>query len=159
MKDKSLKKIYKIVGAIALPLGGGFLISLLKQDAMGQFNSFAQPPLAPPAWLFPVVWSVLYILMGISSYLIYELKKAKERREVLVLYLIQLGFNFFWTIIFFNIKDFWIAAMWLMAMWALIVILMVRTKKLSATAFYLLIPYIVWCTFAAYLNIGIAALN
>lgn len=158
-KKSSLRKATEVVVAIILSLGGGFLISFLTRDAMGQFSSFKQPPLAPPAWLFPIAWSILYILMGVASYLIFNLKKSKERTVLLVLYLIQLGFNFLWTIIFFNLGWFWVAAVWLAIMWAVILTLMIRVKKLSPAAFYLLLPYILWCSFAMYLNISIAILN
>lgn len=158
-KNKTTKKIFEIIFAILLPLGGGFLISLLTMNAIGQFNTFKQPPLTPPAWLFPVAWSILYILMGIASYFIYKLKKSKSRKVALTLYLIQLGFNFLWTIIFFNFHWFWLAFIWLAIMWVIILVLMVKTIKISKPAFYLLLPYLLWCTFAAYLNIGIAMLN
>ncbi|MBQ3309327.1 tryptophan-rich sensory protein [Candidatus Saccharibacteria bacterium] len=159
-------QIWRIVLAIAVPLGGGFLISLVSGDAMSKFSEFNQPPLAPPAWLFPVAWTILYVLMGIASYLIwkkgYNSKKAAEKsasKTALVIYAVQLVFNFVWTPLFFNLGWYWPAFIWLMVMWILIITLMAKTYKLSRSAFWLLLPYLIWCTFAAYLNCGIAILN
>ncbi len=159
VKKSPLGKATEVVAAILLSLGGGSLISMLTRDAMGQFSMFKQPPLAPPAWLFPVAWGILYIAMGIASYLIYNSKKSPESKMALILYIAQLVFNFGWTLIFFNLGMFWPAFVWLMVMWVLILVLIIKTREVSLNAFYLLIPYLHWCTFAAYLNAGIAILN
>lgn len=159
-------KIWRIALAIAVPLCGGFIISLFTRDAMTKFGSFNQPPLAPPAWLFPVAWTILYILMGLASYFIwkkgYDSKKAADKsasRTALVIYAIQLVFNFVWTPLFFSLGWHWFAFAWLLVMWILIIILMAKAYKISRPAFWMLLPYIIWCTFAAYLNCGIAILN
>lgn len=158
-------KIWRVALCIIVPLGGGFLISLLTRDAMGQFGSFKQPPLAPPAWLFPVAWTILYILMGVASYLIYrawEKGKKSEKNHAyiaMILYGIQLVFNFIWTPIFFNANLYWIALVVLLIMWILEIIILVKAFKLSRAAFWCLVPYLLWTTFAAYLNIAIAILN
>lgn len=165
-KLSNLNKAWRIALAIAVPLGGGFIISLFTRDAMSKFGSFNQPPLAPPAWLFPVAWTILYVLMGIASYLIwkkgYDSNKLADKnasRTALIIYAIQLVFNFVWTPLFFSLGWYWPAFVWLMVMWVLIIILMVKTYKISRPAFWMLLPYIIWCTFAAYLNCGIAILN
>ncbi len=169
-KLSNLNKAWRIALAIAVPLGGGFIISLFTRDAMSKFSSFNQPPLAPPAWLFPVAWTILYILMGVASYLIWEKghnanapadKTASKTasKTALIIYAVQLVFNFAWTPLFFLLDLFWFAFGWLMVMWVLIIILMVKTRQISKPAFYMLVPYILWCTFAAYLNCGIAILN
>ncbi len=159
-------KIWRIALAIAVPLGGGLIISLFTRDAMSKFGSFNQPPLAPPAWLFPVAWTILYVLMGLASYFIwkkgYDSKKVADKsasRTALIIYGIQLGFNFVWTPFFFSLGWYWFAFAWLLIMWALVVVLMVKAYKISRPAFWMLLPYIIWCTFAAYLNCGIAILN
>ena len=152
-------KIWRIALCIAVPLGGGFVISLLTQSAMSKFGQFNQPPLAPPAWLFPIAWTILYILMGLASYFIWACSKKGTNKEVLILYGLQLVMNFAWTPIFFNLEQYWFAFAWLIAMWIVIIIMMVKTKKISTAAFVMLLPYILWCTFAAYLNCGIAILN
>ncbi len=159
-KQKTFGNYYmRLIMAVALPLGGGFLVSLLTRSAMSQFNSFQQPPLAPPAWLFPVAWSLLYVCMGVASFIIYNLKPSKDRSSFLSVYLVHLGFNFLWTILFFNLGQLWLAFIWLMAMWGMIIYLVVKAEKLSTDAFILLLPYLAWTTFAAYLNICIAILN
>ena len=161
----TLKKILRIALAIVIPLGGGLLVSLLTINAMSQFNTLKQPPLAPPAWLFPVAWTILYILMGVASYLIYRAwekgKKAEKHcaRIALMLYGVQLVFNFIWTPIFFNLGLYWVAFAVLMIMWVLEVILLAGIFRLSRGAFWCLLPYLLWTTFAAYLNVAIAILN
>lgn len=159
-------RIWRIALAIAIPLGGGFIISLFTRDAMTKFGDFNQPPLSPPAWLFPVAWTILYVLMGVASYLIWEKgylsKKPADKtssRNALIIYAIQLVFNFAWTPFFFALDLFWFAFVWLIVMWILIIVLMIKTQKISKPAFFMLLPYIIWCTFAAYLNCGIAILN
>ena len=157
-------KIWRILVCIAIPLGGGLIISMFTRNAMGTFNSFNQPPLSPPAWLFPVAWTILYILMGIASFLIfYHGRKTKENtnlaKTALCIYGLQLIFNFGLTLIFFNFSLFWPAFFWLLTMWILIIALIVKTRAISMPAFYMLLPYLTWTTFAAYLNFGIAILN
>ncbi len=159
-------KVWRVALCIAVPLLGGFVISLFTRDAMSKFGSFNQPPLAPPAWLFPVAWTILYVLMGVASYLIWkkghDSRKVAEKsdsRTALIIYAVQLVFNFIWTPLFFSLEWYWFAFSWLLVMWALIIVLMVKTYKISRAAFWMLLPYIIWCTFAAYLNCGIAVLN
>ena len=159
-------KIWRIALAIAVPLCGGFIISLFTRDAMSKFGSFNQPPLAPPAWLFLVAWTVLYVLMGLASYFIwkkgYDSRKAADKsasKTALIIYGIQLVFNFVWTPLFFSLGWYWFAFAWLLVMWALIIVLMMKAYRISRPAFWMLLPYIIWCTFAAYLNCGIAILN
>lgn len=162
MDKEKLKKIGKIAISILIPLFVGGLSALLTSDAMKQFQNLNQPPLAPPGWLFPVVWTILYILMGISSYLIYSSKDTyfyEERKHFLLLYFIQLVFNFVWSILFFNLKLYLFAFIWLIILWILIFLLIINAKKINKIAYYLLIPYIIWVTFACYLNIMIFILN
>ncbi len=152
------KKILKVGLFIAIPLLIGGLSALITMGNMQLFDSINKPPLAPPKWLFPVVWTILYIMMGIASYFLYK-ADSEEGREALVLYGIQLFFNFWWSIIFFNLKAYWFAAIWLFTMWIIILILLIKSKKIDVRAFWLLLPYFLWTTFAFYLNVGIAILN
>lgn len=148
--------------AIIIPLIVGGLSAFLTKDAMEQFQNLNQPPLSPPSFLFPIVWTILFVLMGIASYLIYknnDISVAKERKIALILYVVQLVFNFFWSLLFFNLQAFYFAFVWLVIMWVLIILLMANAKIVDKKAFYLLIPYILWVTFAGYLNIMIALLN
>ena len=152
------KKILKVGLFIAIPLLIGGLSSLITMGNMQLFDSINKPPLAPPKWLFPVAWTILYIMMGIASYFLYK-ADSEEGREALVLYGIQLFFNFWWSIIFFNLKAYWFAAIWLFTMWIIILILLIKSKKIDVRSFWLLLPYFLWTTFAFYLNVGIAILN
>ena len=152
------KKIGKIILAIIIPLAVGGLSALITTNKMELFETVAKPPLAPPRWLFPVAWTILYILMGIASYLLY-IADTEEGREALVLYGVQLFFNFFWSIIFFNLEAYWFALIWLFIMWIIILLLLIKSRKVDERAFWLLLPYFIWTTFAFYLNFGIAILN
>lgn len=157
--------VIKLIVAIAIPLAIGMLSSFITKDAMMSFNAMKKPPLAPPGILFPIVWTILYILMGISSYIIYAYDAQNDtsslnlKNKCLLLYAIQLIFNFFWSIIFFKFKLYIFAFAWLIILWILVFKLMKESKKISKVASYLLIPYLVWMAFAAYLNIGIIILN
>ena len=162
---KTVGKVWRVWLAIAIPLGGGLLISLLTRDAMGQFNAIEKPALAPPDWLFPIAWTILYILMGVASYFIWHeghLGKKKQKmlsKTALILYAAQLVFNFAWTIVFFNLGWYWFAFGWLVAMWVLEIAVLIFARKLSRGAFWCLIPYLIWTTFAGYRNLMIAILN
>lgn len=149
-----------LIKSIALPLLVGAVSGLLSRNAMEDFQSLIRPPLAPPGWLFPVVWTILYILMGYSSYLIQISDADKEMKSnALMLYNYQLIVNFLWPIFFFNFGWYFFALLWLILLW-LLVFLMIRSfLKISKKAAYLNIPYLIWLTFAAYLNAGIWLLN
>ncbi len=146
--------------SIAIPLAVGGLSAFFTRDAMMDFETLIKPPFSPPGWLFPIVWTVLYILMGISSYIIYQ-SDGNEiiKRSALSAYALQLFLNFFWSIIFFNMKNYLFAFIWLILLILTIVATMLRFKRISDTAFYLLVPYLIWCIFALYLNFGIYILN
>lgn len=157
--------VIKLIVAIVIPLAVGMLSSFITKDAMMSFNAMKKPPLAPPGILFPIAWTILYILMGISNYIIYvydvknDTSSLNLKNKCLLLYAIQLIFNFFWLIIFFKFKLYIFAFAWLIILWILVFKLMRESKKISKVASYLLIPYLAWMTFAGYLNIGIAVLN
>lgn len=147
-----------LIVMIAIPVCIGILASLLTKNAQVAFVRIAKPPLAPPAWLFPVVWTILYFLMGLAAYNIYT-SNSSYKNLALCVYFFQLVFNFAWSIIFFRAGTYWFAAIWLFVMWLMILLLLIITSRIAKTAMYLLIPYFVWSTFAMYLNVGIAVLN
>jgi len=127
---------------------------------MDIYKSIVQPPLAPPAILFPIVWSILYIVMGIGSALIYNsAADEKDKTQALFVYALQLAVNFFWSILFFNVRAFLFSFIWLLLLWVLIIIMIVRFSKVNKVAAYLQIPYLLWVTFAGYLNLAIYILN
>lgn len=156
------KKInYKsLIICIAIPLLVGGLSALFTMGSMDDFAALDQPPLSPPGWLFPVVWSILYVLMGIASYIVLETPSSQEATTAAFKpYFVQLAFNFFWSIIFFNLGAFEIAFIWLLALLAIIVITTVRFWRINKWAGILMLPYIAWVCFAGYLNLAIAYLN
>ena len=145
---------------IALPLLVGITAGLLTRDSMSTFSMLNKPPLSPPAILFPIVWTILYTLMGIASYLV--LASGKNQEDVttaLIVYLLQLAINFFWSIFFFNLEWYLFAFLWLILLWIFIRKTIQLFYPLSKTAAYLMIPYFLWVTFAGYLNFGIYLLN
>ncbi len=146
--------------AIAIPLAVGGLAALLTAGSMDVFETVNKPPLSPPAWLFPVAWTILYVLMGIASYIIWEKKEAPVQREqALRLYGAQLVVNFLWPLVFFNMERYLAAFIVLVVLWLLIWLIWNKFRKLSAAAGWLLVPYLAWVTFAGYLNLGIYLLN
>ena len=118
-----------------------------------------QAPLSPPAVVFPIVWSTLFVLMGIGAARIYLTPTSKERSSSLRIFLLQLGFNFFWSIIFFNLQSFGFALLWLLILWLLILWMIFSFRKTDLPAAWLQVPYLLWVTFAAYLNFMVWRLN
>ena len=155
------KKIKPYVISIAIALAVGGLAAWLTRDSMEIYSMINQPALAPPGWLFPVVWSVLYVLMGISAALVYTNENAgpAEKRRALKIYGLQLLVNFFWTLIFFNLRNWLFAFIWLVLLWILIIVMIVRFVRIKPIAGWLQIPYLLWVTFAGYLNFMIYLLN
>ena len=151
-------RIPLLLACIAIPVMTGIVSSLICGDAMRMFDTLDQPALSPPAWLFPAAWTILYVLMGIASYLI-VISDDPGKTHVLALYAIQLFFNFCWSPLFFLAQQYWLALGWLVVMWALVALLILRARKINPASAALLVPYILWCTFATYLNAGIAILN
>lgn len=145
---------------ILIPEAVGGLSALLTRGAMDTFSeTVQQPPLSPPMVLFPIVWGILYALMGISSTRIYLAPPSPERSRGLNLYIAQLIFNFFWSLIFFNTQAYGFAFFWLIALWLLVLWMILTFRKVDPLAAWLQIPYLLWLTFAAYLNAGIWYLN
>ena len=125
----------------------------ITMDGMKAFETVNQPPLTPPMWLFPVVWSILFVLMGIASYLV--VMQKGEDTKALTLYAVQLIFNFFWSIWFFNLGWYLFAFLWLVALWILILATTVAFYRISKPAAWLMLPYLVWVALAGYLNLGV----
>ena len=148
----------RLLLCLALPLAVGGLAALLTKDAMAQFALVRKPPLSPPGWLFPVVWTVLYLLMGYASYLVARTNHP-QKRSALILYGAQLFVNFFWSIFFFRLEAYWFSFFWLLLLWLLIFLTIRAFRPISQAAAALLLPYLAWVTFAGYLNLGIALLN
>lgn len=145
---------------IAIPLLVGVISSVLTRQSMQNFAMLEKPPFAPPAWVFPVVWTILYVLMGISSYLILIATAEKEKKEnALLLYWYQLAVNFLWPTFFFNFEWYLFSFFWIVLLWVLVFLMILRFYKIDKRAAYLNIPYLIWLLLAAYLNLGIWWLN
>lgn len=150
----------KLILYIAIPLLVGGLASLITGGGMDSFNTLQKPPLSPPGILFPIVWTVLYTLMGISSYLVSSADYDKEEiNNALFVYGLQLAVNFLWPIFFFSLEWYLFSFFWLLLLWFFIIRTIMLFLPISKTAAYLLIPYLLWVTFAGYLNLGIYILN
>lgn len=141
---------------ILTPLIGGSIVGLIINKSI-DYNYLVNPPLSPPSYLFPIVWNILYLLIGISYY-IYR-KNNNDNPLTIKLYYIQLILNYLWSIIFFTLKLRTLAVIWIIILAITIIYLMIRFYKEERTIFYLFIPYILWVLFATYLNIGIVVLN
>ena len=138
----------------------GALSGWLTKKGTQIFNeSIIQPPLSPPSIVFPIVWGILYALMGISAARIYMSPQSQARSKGLNLYIIQLAVNFLWSIIFFNMQAFGFAFIWLLLLWALLLWMILMFRNVDSLAAKLQIPYLLWLTFAAYLNLGVWYLN
>ena len=127
----------------------------------GQLYSqvITKPPLSPPSIVFPIVWVILFALMGIGAARVYLAPPSGLRSRSLLLFLVQLAFNFFWSIIFFQFQNFGFALVWLAVLWALILWMLLSFLQVDCTAGWLQVPYLLWVTFAAYLNWGVWLLN
>lgn len=138
----------------------GALSGWLTRNAMMLYNTtVVQPPLSPPGWIFPVVWSILYALMGIGAARVYLSAPSSSRSLGLNLFIVQLAVNFFWSPIFFNQQAYGFAFFWLLLLWGLVLWMILTFRKVDPRAAKLQIPYLLWLTFAAYLNLGVWYLN
>lgn len=149
---------YVLGAAIALAVGS--LSGLLSMKGMEIYNAEAtKPPLSPPGWLFPVVWTVLYAFMGIGAADVWQSKPSRMRSIGLNLYAAQLIVNFFWSLLFFNARAYGLAAAWLVGLWILVLLMILAFRKSSLKAAWLQVPYLIWLTFAAYLNFVVWIFN
>lgn len=145
---------------IALAEGVGALAGWLTRDGNEWYRQYVQqPPWSPPGWVFPVAWAILYALMGIGAARVSLTPPSKERSLGLNIFIVQLIVNFFWSLIFFNLRAYGFALLWLCLLWVLIVWMIAAFRQTDRWAAWLQIPYLLWVTFAAYLNWGVWVLN
>lgn len=155
---KNSWKTYAVWILIAETVGA--LSGWLSREGMEVYSqTVTQPPLSPPMWLFPVVWGILYALMGIGAARIWMAPESPERKRGLNLFVAQLVVNFFWSPIFFNLQAFGFAFVWLLLLWALVVWMIWTFYKVDPLAAWLQVPYLIWLTFAAYLNLAVWLIN
>ena len=149
-----------LVVSILLPLAVGGLSAWLTMGSMDQYGALIQPPLAPPAWVFPAVWTVLYILMGVACWLVWKSDAARQdKKRALTLYGVQLAVNFIWPLIFFRAGMYGFALIWLVVLLVLVTETAIAFGRIDMRAAWLLIPYLLWLLFAGYLNAGVWLLN
>ncbi len=152
-----IKNKSELIIAILIPIAVGSLSALIS-GGTSLYSQINKPALSPPGYIFPIVWFILYILMGISSYIIYD-SNSPNKESALKTYALQLFFNFWWSIIFFRFSLFLFAFLWLLVMIALITLMIYKFYQINRLSSYLQIPYLLWCLFAAYLNFMIYRLN
>lgn len=139
-----------------LPIIGGSLVGLIISGYMN-YGDMVKPPLSPPSYIFPIVWTILYILMGISYFI--ATKDNGNDKELNQIYILQLLVNFFWPIIFFVLKMYFTAFFWIILLLILVIIMIKELLKNNKISGCLQIPYLIWLLFATYLNIGIFLLD
>lgn len=150
----------KLIISLLIPLAVGGLSAFLTRGNMKFYEKVEQPPLAPPGWIFPVVWSILFLLMGISLYLVWISKAhPQQKKTAFAVFALQLFMNFIWSPIFFNMRRYLFAFVILLILWLLIITMITLFYRISKPAGLLQIPYLLWVTFAGYLNLGIYLLN
>jgi tryptophan-rich sensory protein len=157
----NFKKILPVIVACLIPLAVGGLSALITAEDIRAYSIIKTPPFAPPGFLFPIVWTVLYILMGISSYLVWKHRKEMplKVREALTTYAMSLIVNFSWSILFFKFGAFLLSFIWLLLLLYLIIKTIIQYFKIEKISAYLQIPYALWVTFAGILNLAIYFLN
>jgi translocator protein len=152
-------KPFKLIASIALPLFAGFLGSLANMASLDTwYETIAKPVFNPPNWVFAPVWTLLFILMGISLYIVWE-KNSRHKRTALLLFGVQLLLNILWSALFFGLRNPLAAFIEILALLGAIVLTIILFGRISKPAAYLLVPYLLWVSFAAILNISIVILN
>ena len=156
-----MKKAWKTYALwILLAEAGGALSGWLTREGTRIYTETAvRPPLSPPSAVFPVVWVILFALMGIGAARIWRSPPSKFRTRGLLLFFVQLAFNFVWSILFFNLERYGLAFGWLIVLWFLILGMILTFRRIDRKAALLQIPYLLWVSFAAYLNLGVWLLN
>lgn len=157
MKSEMKQKIRvgALITAILIPVLIGAFSAFLTSGDMTVYEEYTRPFLAPPGWLFPIVWTILYVMMGWASYLVFVAEAdADAKRKALMLYGIQLLMNFFWSTLFFTYNRFLIALIWLLVMWVVIFICGIKFLKIRRAAGLMMGVLFLWTTFAAYLNLS-----
>jgi len=149
----------KLLISLVIPLAVGGLSALIS-GGMGDYAQLRQPLLAPPGWLFPVAWTILYLLMGYSAYRVWVSDApAEDKRRAFILYAAQLFVNFLWSPVFFGLQWRLVAFILLLILWVLIYLTIRAFSAVDELAGDLLLPYILWVTFAGYLNLSLYFLN
>ena len=157
MKGKNWKTLLL---CLVIPLAAGGIGALLAGGFSGSYEALYKPLLSPPGWVFPVVWTLLYLLMGYASYLVYTSEASMPRkRRALTVYGVQLVINLLWPLFFFRLGWYTFAFIWLLLLIAAVLLCRMLFRYIEKRAGDLLLPYLIWLFFAGYLNLGVAILN
>lgn len=150
----------RLIKNLAIPLIVGLVSGFLTRGGVEEFNtSVAKPFFTPPSIVFPIAWTILYIFMGIATYIIEGAPDSHNKQYAMKLFYIQLAFNFLWSFIFFSMQSYLFAFIWLLIMLVLIVLTTLEFYKIEPKAAYFMIPYIIWVAFAGVLNFSVYLLN
>lgn len=138
---------------LLISLGAGMIGAALGSGSMEKYQELSKPFLSPPGWVFPVVWTILYLLMGIAAYLV-SVSEDPDKRQALILYGAQLLVNMLWPLFFFRLDAYLLAFVWLLLLIDLVVLTAKSFSNIDGTAGKLFLPYLIWLVFAAYLNLA-----
>lgn len=153
-----MKKFKPFIVSIIIAIGVGALGGIITSKGMPAYDQLIKPGLTPPPSAFPIAWSILYILMGISAAMIWQSTSAK-RDSALSIYAIQLAFNAIWSFLFFGFQAYLFSFIWLVLLWLMVLIMIIKFYQIRPIAGLIQIPYLLWLTFAGYLNFMIWHLN
>ncbi len=149
-----------LVVCLLFPLIAGGVSGFLTRNGMETFAYLNKPPLSPPGIVFPIVWTVLYLMMGLASWLVLTSGERPEQiRQALFFYVVQLIVNVLWPVFFFSLGWYLFSFFWLLLLFVLILVVIWLFSDLSQTAAWLMVPYLIWTVFAGYLNLGVYLLN
>lgn len=152
--------ILKLLVSLALPLGLGAIAGLFTAQSVSEwYATLNQPSFNPPNWIFGPVWTILYLLMGISVFLVWKQEASKERNRALLIFLIQLLLNFAWSFLFFYFNRIGLALVEIILLWISIAVMLKLFHRIKPVAAYLNIPYLLWVSFATVLNAAYYFLN
>ena len=149
----------KLITSLLITLGTGLLAWVLSGNMSDIYQALNKPPLSPPGVIFGIVWTVLYLIMGLSLYLVRIQRESQGRSNALILFALQLAVNFCWPLLFFSLQKYCLSVIWLFLLLILAAAATILFYRQNSTAGRLMLPYLLWCIFAAYLNIGICILN
>lgn len=158
LSKRKIGGVWPYVMFIGIAIAVGAISGLVSMKGMKEFAALKQPPLSPPGWLFPVVWTILYTLMGISAAKVF-LADTFDTKPALLLWAVQLAVNALWTPLFFLLELRLVAFVWLLILLVLVILMTGKFKKVDTAAGNLQFPYILWLLFAGYLNLTTFILN
>ena len=155
-----MKKFIKLPVSLLIPLAAGFAGSFFTRASVDTwYREITKPAFNPPDWLFAPVWTILYILMGISFFIIWSRENSRDRKSAVSVFIFQIFLNFLWTVLFFGLRNPLAGLIEIILLQGLLAVNILKFRKISTAAAWLLLPYFLWTAFAAVLNFSIVILN